>query len=55
MTTRVHFDAYLIQFAQNSSILAIATTSKDVVAPYREEVEKILKTIQLDPARPSPG
>lgn len=49
---RIHFDGYLIQFAQTASIVAIASTSREAVAPYREEVEKILKSIQLDPPRP---
>ena len=50
--TRIHFDGYLIQFGQSASILAIASTSRESVAPFREEVEKILKSIQLDPPRP---
>jgi hypothetical protein len=51
-STRVHFDGYLIQFARSASILAIATTSRESVGPVRQEVEQILKSIQLDPARP---
>ena len=54
-STRIHFDGYLIQFAQSASILVVATTSRESVAPFREEVEKILKTIKLDPARPASG
>jgi hypothetical protein len=54
-TSRVHFDAYLIQFSQSVSILAIASTSRESAAPFREEVEKILKSIQLDPVRPTSG
>jgi len=50
-TTRVHFDAYLLQFSQDASILALASTSKEAVAPFREEVEKILKTVELDPIK----
>ncbi len=52
-TTRIHFDAFLIQSAQAAGILAIATTSREVVASYRREVEEILKTIQIDPALPA--
>ncbi len=52
-STRIHFDAYLILFGQSASIMAIATTSRDAVAPFRREVEQALKSIQLDPARPS--
>jgi hypothetical protein len=54
-STRIHFDGYLIQFAQSASILAIATSSRESVGPFREEVEKILKTIKLDPPRPASG
>jgi hypothetical protein len=49
--TRIHFDGYLIQFGQSASILAIASTSRESAGPFREEVEKILKTIQLDPVK----
>ena len=52
-STRIHFDAYLIVFGQSASIIAVSTTSRDAVAAYRQEVEKILKSIQLDPARPA--
>ncbi len=51
-STRIHFDGYLIQFGQSASILAIASTSRDSVAPFRQEVEQILKTIKLDPPKP---
>ncbi len=50
---RIHFDAYLLQFGQAASILAIATTSRDAVGPFRREVEQVLKSIQIDPPRPS--
>ena len=48
--TRIHFDAFLIQPGQAAGILAIATTSREPVAPFRREVEQILKTLQIDPA-----
>ena len=51
--TRIHFDGYLIQFPQSASVLAIATTSRESVGPFRGEVEAVLKTIQVDPPRPS--
>jgi hypothetical protein len=54
-STRIHFDGYLIQFGQSASILAITSTSRDDVAPFRQEVEQILKSIQLDPPRPASG
>ena len=50
--TRIHFDAFLIQPGQAAGILAIATTSREPVAPFRREVELILKTLQVDPAGP---
>lgn len=50
--TRIHFDGYLMQFPQSASVLAIATTSKEAVGPFRGEVEAILKTIKVDPPRP---
>jgi hypothetical protein len=50
-STRVHFDGYLIQFGQSASILAVASTSRESVGPFREEIEKILKSIQLDPPK----
>jgi hypothetical protein len=52
-STRIHFDGYLILFGQSSSIIAMSTTSRDAVASYRQEVEKILKSIQLNPPRPA--
>ena len=51
--TRIHFDAYLIQPPRAAGLMAIATTSRDPVAPYRREVEQILRTIQFDPAAPA--
>ena len=53
--TRIHFDAFLIQPGQAVGILAIATTSREPVAPFRREVEEILKTLQVDPASPDAG
>ena len=53
--TRIHFDAFLIQPGQAAGILAIATTSREPVAPFRREVEQILKTLQIDPAGPDAG
>ncbi len=52
-STRLHFDGYLIQTTQASSLLVIATTDREPVAPFRREVEQILKTIEVDPAIPS--
>ena len=49
-STRIHFDGYLVQTAQAASFLVIATTSGEPVAPFRREVEQILKTILLDPS-----
>lgn len=46
-TTRIHFDAYLIQLGDKSSIMAIATTTRIAVPSYRREVEQMLKTIRL--------
>jgi hypothetical protein len=53
--TRIHFDGYLIQFPQLASVLAIATTAREAVSIFRDEVEKILKTIKIDPPRPISG
>ncbi len=54
-SNRIHFDGYLIQFAQSVSILAIASTSRESVAPFRQDVESLLKTIKIDPPRPTSG
>ena len=43
---RVHFDAYLIQFGDQASLIAIATTTKDAVPTFRREVEQVLKTFR---------
>ncbi len=51
-SARIHFDGYLITFGQACSIIAISSTTKDAVAPYRKEIEQILKTIRLDPPKP---
>ena len=48
-STRIHFEGYLVQFGQPVSIMVIATTSRGRLAPFRDEVEQILKSIQLDP------
>ncbi len=49
---RIHFDGYLILFGQDSSIIAITSTTKDAVALVRKEFEQILKTIRLNPDKP---
>ena len=54
-SSRIHFDAFLIQPGQAAGILVIATTSREPIAPFRREVERILKTIQIDPATPDAG
>ncbi len=43
---RVHFDAYLIQFSDQASLIVIATTTKDAVPAFRREVEQVLKTFR---------
>ena len=53
-STRVHFDGYLIQFPRAASILVIASTSKEAVAPFRTEVERVLRSIKIDPGRSLP-
>jgi hypothetical protein len=50
---RIHFDGYLILNGQNSTIVAIASTTRDSVGPYRKEIEQILRSIRLDPPRPA--
>jgi len=52
-SSRIHFDGYLVQVGPSASVLAIATTSRDAVIPFRTEVEKTLKSIQIDPPRPA--
>lgn len=47
---RIHFDGYLILFGQSASIMVVSTTSR-APGPYRQEIEKILKSIQLNPPR----
>lgn len=44
---RIHFDAYLLQLADDTSMTAIATTTRDAVPSYRRDVEQMLKTIRL--------
>ena len=43
---RVHFDAYLIQFSNQASVIVIATTTKEAVPGFRREVEQVLKTFR---------
>ncbi len=43
---RVHFDAYLIQFNDRASLIAIATTTREAVPGFRREVEQVLKTFR---------
>ena len=47
--TRIHFDGYLVQTSQVASFLVVATTSAEPIAPFRREVEQIIKSIQVDP------
>ncbi len=42
----IHFDAYLIQFSDFASVIAIATTTKDAVPTFRREVEDVLRTFR---------
>ena len=51
-STRIHFDGYLLLFGQSASVIAIATTSRESVTPFRNEVEQILKSIQIGPGKP---
>ncbi len=44
---RIHFDAYLLQLADDSSMTVIATTTRDAVPSYRRDIEQMLKTIRL--------
>ncbi len=43
----VTLDAYLIQFAQDASLIVEATTSQDPPADDRKEVEEMLKTFRV--------
>ena len=52
---RIHFDGYLIQTGQAASLMAIATTSREPIGPFRREVEQILRSVQVDQAAASPG
>ncbi|GAC1474752.1 MAG: hypothetical protein NVSMB9_25740 [Isosphaeraceae bacterium] len=53
---RVFLDHYLVLFSQNESLVADAMTGQDPPIPFREQVEEILKTFQLDtPVKPSAG
>ena len=45
---RIHFDAYLLQLADDTSMTVIATTTRDAVPSYRRDVEQMLKTIRLN-------
>lgn len=44
---RIHFDAYLLQLADDTSMTAIATTTRDAVPAFRRDIEQMLKTIRL--------
>ena len=50
--SRIHFDGYLMNFGESSSILAIASTTRESVAPFRKEIEDSLKSIRLNPPKP---
>lgn len=47
---RVFFDYYLVLTSQNESLAVTSMTADDPPLPYRNEVESILRTIQLGPA-----
>ena len=48
--SRVHYDAYLVQLGKDSSLMVIATTTRDAVAPFRRDIEQMIKTFRLGPS-----
>jgi hypothetical protein len=44
---RIHYDAYLVQIGKDASVMAIATTTREAVPAFRNDVEKILKKFRL--------
>ncbi len=59
---RSQFDAYVIQFPQNTTIVAESVTFSPQPAPFRDMIEEMLKTIELSiptapkaPAEPKPA
>jgi hypothetical protein len=46
-STRIHYDAYVVQLDKNASFSVIATTNRDSVEKFRGDVEKMIKTFRL--------
>jgi hypothetical protein len=51
---RIFADYYLVLFARNESFNLTAMTTKDDPLAFRQQVEAVLKTLQLGPSKP-PG
>jgi len=47
---RVHFDEYVVQFGRDESLILRSTTVQDPPAPFRKQVEAVLKTFRLGPS-----
>jgi hypothetical protein len=46
-STRMHYDAYVVQLDKNASFSVIATTTRDSVEKFRGEVERMIKTFRV--------
>ncbi len=46
-TTRMHYDAYLIQLTKESAVMVVGTTTRDAVAAFRKDLEQTIRTLRL--------
>jgi hypothetical protein len=49
---RIHYDAYLVQMGKDASLMAVATTTREAVPAFRNDIEKILKKFKIGSDQP---
>jgi hypothetical protein len=45
--SRLHYDAFLVKPSKDVCVTVVATTSRDAVAPFRRDIERMIKTFRL--------
>jgi hypothetical protein len=53
--SRVFYDRFIVLFSRNECLVITATTPKDPPTTFRNEVEEILKSFKLEPAKKAAG
>jgi hypothetical protein len=53
--SRVFYDRFIVLFTRNECLVVTATTPKDPPTAFRNEIEEILKSFKLEPAKKAAG